>query len=577
VRKPGGQKGNDKSKAAPRYPDQPQLYVLPLEGGEAERITDLPLGVADPRWFPDGKRVAFLASVFSSAPTVEGTGELAKSKETELSKPFVTEDRVYRFWDRWLTDGKVHHIFAIELASRQTIDLTPQSARWLPLMEPADHYRIAPDGREIAFTACRSQPPHDPLLWGVFTAKVPDRFGPEAQSGDLALLTADHPAHAQRPVYSPDGRYIVYGIQREIDFYGDRVRLVAFDRQSGRHAVLTEAWDRSAVGWTFGEDPRILILGAEVEARTALLTLDLERALRDPEKNPPREIRRGGTFTDPQVAGGRIFSTLQSLREPPEVVTCALDGSDLRRLTDFTGPALAEIALGAVEEIVFTGAEGRPVQMFVVHPPGAASKSRSEEKRPLVHMIHGGPHAVSGDQWHWRWNVQLFASPGYAVALVNFHGSTGWGQEFAASILGRWGDQPYQDIMAATDVLIERGIADPKRLAATGGSYGGYLAAWIASQTDRFACIVNHAGVCDFQTQFASDVTQGRRRSMGGEPWENIEGMDRFNPLRHARGFKSPMLVIHGERDYRVPYDQGLEIYNVYKAMRLPACPEPKS
>jgi dipeptidyl aminopeptidase/acylaminoacyl peptidase len=178
---------------------------------------------------------------------------------------------------------------------------------------------------------------------------------------------------------------------------------------------------------------------------------------------------------------------------------------------------------------------------------------------------------VFGDFWHARWNAQAFAAPGYLVALVNFHGSTGWGQSFTASILGRWGDQPYRDIEAATDHLVQLGLADPDRMAVTGGSYGGYLVSWIASQTGRYRCAVNHAGVCDFQTQYATDITQGRRRSLGGEPWKNIEGLDRWNPFRHANGFSTPMLILHGESDYRVPHAQGLALYNVYQAMGLPS------
>jgi dipeptidyl aminopeptidase/acylaminoacyl peptidase len=227
-----------------------------------------------------------------------------------------------------------------------------------------------------------------------------------------------------------------------------------------------------------------------------------------------------------------------------------------------------------VQEIRFKGADDDPVQMFVLYPPGEkprGAKSKGGKPFPLVHMIHGGPHSTFGDVWHWRWCAQAFAAPGHAVACVNFHGSTSFGQEFAECIMGRWGDQPYQDIMKATDLLVERGIADEKRMAVTGGSYGGYLVSWIAGQTDRFACIVNHAGVSDFQTQYASDVVHHRARSMGGEPWDDVEGLDRYNPLRSAAGFKSPMLVLHGMKDYRVPYNQGLEIYNVYRAMGLPA------
>jgi len=574
VRKPGGAKADGTRKTGPVHVDQPQLYILPLDGGEPERLTDLPLGAADPRWFPDGKRIAFLTSVFADAPTLEQTAKRAKERQEDRVKVCVTEDRIYRYWDRWLTDGKFHHLFILDLETREMVDLIPGSRRWFDLDDPTGQYRIAPDGREIAFSACRTEPPYDPALWGVFTVEVPARIHADSKPGKLAALTDDYPADAIRPVYSPDGRWIVFGMQREYDFYADKVRLVAYERKTRKHSVLTEDWRLSAMNWTFGEDSRVIYFAAEVEGRIGLYTLDLHAAVESPRAAPPREIIRGGSFTAPQVAQGRIFATRSSLREPPEVVACDLGGKGLRAVTAFTRPLMKGILLSEVEEATFKGADDEPVQMFLLYPPGerVGDRARRTAKRwPLVHMMHGGPHATFPDDWHFRWNAQAHAAPGYLVALVNFHGSTGWGQEFTASILGRWGDQPYRDIMAATDYLIERGLVDPARMAATGGSYGGYLASWIASQTDRFACIINHAGVSDFQGQYASDVTQGRRRSLGGEPWENLAGMDRFNPMRYASGFRSPMLVIHGEKDYRVPAAQGIGIYNVYKAMRLPA------
>jgi dipeptidyl aminopeptidase/acylaminoacyl peptidase len=550
----------------------PQLYVMPLDGGEPERMTDLPLGVASPRWFPDGRTIAFVVPLYADAMTVAGTAELHQTREDDPVKAAVTENRVYRIWDTWITDDRVHHIFALNLESGEMMDLLPRWRRWMDPMELSGTFNIAPDGREIAFSACRSKPPYDPALWGAFTAPVPARIHAKAKAGRVTELRPGKIAHAEHPVYSPDGRTIIYGIQREFDFYADRVRLVAFNRRSGRHTVLTEDWDRSAAGWTFGDDPKKIIFAAETEARIAFFSLDLPRALRDPGATRPRELVRGGSFTAPRVAGKRIFTARSTLTTPPEVFSCKVSGGDARYVTAFTDPIMKTIQPGTVGEWIFDGADGDPVQMFILYPPGVKKTSGKPTKRlPLVHLIHGGPHGTFGDQWHWRWCALAFASRGYAVALVNFHGSTSWGQEFAACIHGRWGDQPYTDIMRATDELIDSGIADPKRIAATGGSYGGYLVSWIAAQTDRFACIVNHAGVCDLQTQYASDFTQGRQRSMGGEPWDRVEGMDRYSPMRHASGFKTPMLVVHGERDYRVPYAQGLQIYNVYKARKLPA------
>jgi dipeptidyl aminopeptidase/acylaminoacyl peptidase len=212
--------------------------------------------------------------------------------------------------------------------------------------------------------------------------------------------------------------------------------------------------------------------------------------------------------------------------------------------------------------MVVAGADGDPVQMYVVLPPGYEPSKRY----PLVHVIHGGPHGISADSFHFRWNLQCFAAPGYVVAAVNFHGSTSWGQAFAASILGEQGDRPLVDIERASDALIGAGLVDGARMATAGGSYGGYLVCWIASQTGRYRCAVNHAGVYDLLAEYASDVTQGRHVAYGGEPWDRIDRIDRNNPARFARGFTTPMLILHGERDYRVPHTQALAVYNVYKA-----------
>ena len=540
-----------------------QLYVMPLDGGEAERLTDLPLGVLDPRWFPDGKRLAFAAAVLAEAATPEGTRELLERREKDPVKARVTEDRVYRYWDRWLTGGEILHLFVLDLESHEIRDLMPDSRRWFDLMDPSGGYDISPDGAEIAFAANSSEPPFQTVNYDVYT--VP------AEGGPLKNLTADNPADDARPRYTPDGRFIIYGLQREVDYYADRVRLVRHDRRSGKNEVLTEAWDRSASDWAPSPDSRTVAFLAEDLGRVNLYVIDHEEAARAAAKGgavEPTLLLRGGSLCRPTWVGGeRLAFTVDTLSAPPEVWICAADGSELKKVTRVNDDRLAGLDLGEVRELHFAGAGGRQVQMFVLTPPGFDPT----RKWPLVQLIHGGPHGIFGDQFHFRWNAQLFASPGYVVAMVNFHGSTSFGQEFTSSILGSHGDQPYTDIMAATDHLLAEGYIDERRMAAAGGSYGGYLASWIAGHTDRFACLINHAGVYDTLAQYASDVTLGRARAYGGEPWSGLETIDRWNPSRFAAGFTSPMLVVHGENDYRVPATQALAVYGVLKAKNVPA------
>ncbi|HJW14629.1 MAG TPA: prolyl oligopeptidase family serine peptidase, partial [Thermoanaerobaculia bacterium] len=348
---------------------------------------------------------------------------------------------------------------------------------------------------------------------------------------------------------------IVYGIQRDPYFYADKIRLVRYDRASGTHTVLTESWDRSASAWEFAPDGTLLLEVEDVGAPRAFAYGKGDAA--------PRRIGGEGSIANLSAGkDGRLYFTHQCVSAPAEAASCKSDGSDFRYLTKFNEPLLREIAMGEVREIVYAGANGDPIQMYVALPPGHDPSKRY----PLVHVIHGGPHAASADGFHFRWNLQAFAAPGYVVAAVNFHGSTSWGQAFAASILGEQGDKPLLDIERASDHLIEAGLVDGARMAITGGSYGGYMVCWIASQTDRYRCAVNHAGVYDLLAEYASDVTQGRSKAYGGEPWDKIEAIDRNNPARFTKGFKTPMLIVHGERDYRVPHTQALAVYNVYKA-----------
>jgi dipeptidyl aminopeptidase/acylaminoacyl peptidase len=532
-------------------PPKPQLFVMPLEGGEPECLTSLPLGVFDPKWLPDGSGIVFGAKVLKGHLTPEATTTELERREKDPVKAHVTEDRFYRYWDQWLTTGEVPHLFVIDLATRVVRDVTPESTLWFEWMDMSGQYDIAPDGKEITFSALRYDEATREQRSAVYVVPM--------AGGAVICLTPDHPAGDFSPRYSPDGRWIVYGAQQDKYFYADRVRLMAYDRAAHTHTTWLVDWNLSPASWIFASDGT-LVLEAESEGRISLFT--------HRRGAPPVQIVRGGCVSGARpLKEGRIAFVLQTMVSPGEVHVCRMDGTGLERLTHFTDEATAKFGTGEVREIVFEGAAGEKVQMYVALPPDY----EPGRKYPLVHVIHGGPHGISADGFHWRWNANAFASPGYVAALVNFQGSTSWGNDFAQRIQGAWAERPFEDVMIATDLLIGMGLVDETRMAAAGGSYGGFMASWIEGHTDRFKCIVNHAGVYNTLSQYASDWTMGRHASFGGEPWNGLEAINGCNPAQFASGFNTPMLVIHGEKDYRVPVTQGLECYGVLKAKGVPA------
>ena len=528
-----------------------QAYLLPLAGGEAERLSELPLGVADLAWLPDGSGLVLAAQLIAGHLTPAATKTELERRAKDPVKAHVTEERFYRYWDTWLTTGEVMHLFHLDLATRALKDLTPDTRLWFDWMEPTGQFDVAPDGSEVVFDALWFDAPRGRVRSGVHLVAL--------TGGEVRCVTQEHPSGAGRPRYADGGRSIVYGMTHDPDFYADRQRLMRYVRASGAHEPILTDWDQSPVDWSVEADGSLLLL-AEHEARQA------HYRLRPGATTPAPLVTAGWVSGVRSLEGGALVFSHQTLTQPPELARCAATGGALERLTSFSKPALEGVALGEVREMRFTGSHAETVHMFVVLPPGPASG-----KRPLLQVVHGGPHGVSGDAFGFRWNAHLFAAPGYVTALVNFQGSTGWGQDFAQRIQGAWGERPLEDLLKGTDALIATGLVDESRMALAGGSYGGYMAAWVAAHSERFRCIINHAGVYDTLAHWSCDVTQGRHKAFGGQPWDGLEKIDRWNPARFTKGMTTPMLVIHGEKDYRVPETQGLACYNVLKAKGVPA------
>ncbi len=528
--------------------DDAQAHVLRLDGGEAQQVTDLPLGVKLAVWVPGRDSLIVVGPLLRGFPTVEET-------RTELDgrwdspRPVVTEDRAYRHWKRWLAGDKIDHLFRVDLDSGTVEHLTPGLDRLITLDEPSGSITVTPDGETVIFTLDAHPEPWDRIRFRLHAVST--------GGGEITRLPTGDAAQQIRPRVSPDGSTLLYGVQYEEDYYADLVRLVAHDLATGAERVLTADWDRSAAGWEFIGD-RDIVLHAEDEGHVRLYTM----AIDDPVPVP--QTSTGSNH------GGRpgidcIWHRTESMHMPPEVaVTC---GGHTRVVSSFNAEHLRELDLRPATEIRFTGAQDDQIQAFVVEPPGFDRTAPA----PLLHNVHGGPHNGVMDAWHWRWNTQVMAAAGYLVASVNFHGSSSFGDEFTRSIRGAWGDMPSRDIDAATDHLVELGWVDPERMAVAGGSYGGYLVSWITTRTGRYAASICHAGVTDLLGQWASDHTAGRERAVGGVPWEDMEAVQRWSPMANTHDMTTPTLVVHGERDYRVVVTQGLVLYGVLKAKGVPA------
>ena len=536
-----------------------QLHLMPLLGGEGKRVTDMPLSVFDPTWLPDGSGIVFGAWLYAEHPDVEATRTEAARRKDEPYTVYATEDRFYRYWDQWVAGGTIARLFLYDVGSDTVRDLMPKSTLWFDWVDPSGTYDINRQGTEIAFDAHRVGGPDNRFRTDLYRLPI------TAQGAEPECLTAAHPASSFRPRYTPCGKALLYGRTEDPDFYADRPRIMRLLLETGASTPFLEDWDRAPAAWTFGAG-HDLWFHAEDDGACPVWHLD-PKAARTSGAHPSVRFR-GGTCSSPRYAAdGYVYFSRHAASEPSEVWRVQASGGAGERVTTFTEEALRDVALGEVRDYRFEGAEGETVQAVVILPPGHHEGTRL----PLVHMIHGGPHGTFGDLWHYRWNCHAFAQPGYVVACVNFQGSTSWGNDFAQRIQGAWGERPHGDVMAGTDHLIAQGLVDETRMAISGGSYGGYLTAWIATQTARFACAVNHAGVFDLPLQYASDFTWGRPRNMGGEIWDAPEAVDRYNPARHAAGMTTPMLVIHGEKDYRVPINHALECYGILKAKGVEA------
>jgi dipeptidyl aminopeptidase/acylaminoacyl peptidase len=534
---------------------EPQIYTIAPDGGEATRLTKIATGAAAIKWFPDGKRIAFVSRVWPDLATDAAQSKRLKERKEGKVKAHVTENAEFRFWDRWLTDGRVPRVFVCDVATGATRDALARAKVALQPWEPSpDHYDISPDGREIAITL-------DPAAEQGMMNRC-DIAVVSLATGRLTNLTSGSGLSDEHPRYSPDGRYIAYHAYDTARAFNDQGHLRVIERHTRKVARLAPKLDRATSHHQWMPDSRALLTLFEDRGRIGLWRIPLGDAM-------PAQLVPGGTIAGfaRSADGGVLAYTRASAMHPGAVFASRGDGSAERAIESLNRRLLARHAFGEVREFTVKGWNGEPVQMFVTYPP----RFDPAKKWPLLHSIHGGPHAAHLDGWHFRWNAHVFAGEGYVVPAVNYHGSSGFGQKFIESIVGRYGVKELADVEAGTTHLLRQGYIDRDRLLASGGSYGGFMVAYMNGNTQRYRAYICHAGCYDWVSMMASDGYKFTEKEFGAFHWNDEPRVMRQSPHHYVKNARTPTLVIHGELDYRVPATQALQYYDTLKAKGVPA------
>jgi dipeptidyl aminopeptidase/acylaminoacyl peptidase len=540
---------------------QQQVYTIWLEGGEASPLTSLSTGADNELWSPDGKWIAFVSSVYPDCKDDACNSNRDADQEKSKVKARIFEKLLYRHWTEWW-DGKRSHLFVVPAEGGTARDLTPEANYDVPpfnLGEP-EAIAFAPDSSEICFVANTDKDEALSTNGDLFTVPVTGSAQPER--------ITTNPANDWAPVYSPDAKWIAYRAQKQPGYESDRWRLMLYDRKDKRHINLTEDFDQSVDALAWSADSQTLYFQSEEKAEMPIYAIAASEG-----KKPTPVIANG--FNDEFAVsrdGNLIAFSRSSLTVPADIFVANSDGTNLRQLTHQNGALLSQLELPAAEPFWFAGADNTQVEGLLLRPP----QFDPAKKYPMLLLIHGGPQGAWDDNWGYRWNPEVMAAPGYVVLMINPRGSTGYGQAFTAQISKDWGGKVYEDLMKGTDAAIAKyPFIDSTRLAAAGGSYGGYMVDWIATHTDRFKCLISHAGPYDeFGMYGATEELWFMDWEFGGPPWTNPELYQKWSPSEFASAlgkFKTPTLVIGGELDFRVPYTQDLEFFTALQRQGVPS------
>jgi dipeptidyl aminopeptidase/acylaminoacyl peptidase len=536
-----------------------QVWRISPAGGEAEQVTKLDTDLNGYRLFPDGKRLLLAIDVWPTAKSIAESIKKDEAKAKSKVKARVYDQLLFRHWDQW-EDGKYSHLFVWtppELGGKadDAKDLTPGQTTDSPThpFGGMEEIAIAPDGKTVAFVARTGG---REMAWRTNTEVFLVGVG-----GGKPVVLTKNPGYDFSPTYSPDGKSIAVLMMVRAGFEADRQRIGLYDVATRKLRVVTEAWDRSASSITWSGDGRTIFTSADNVGNHSLFAVDVA-------SGTAKVIVDKGNNASPKLLGDRLVFLRDTLKHPAELYTVKPDGGEMRALTKFNDAAVKKIEWGDYEQFSFKGAKGDTVYGYMIKPAGFRGG-----KAPLAFLIHGGPQGTFGDHFHYRWNPQTYAGRGYAVVMIDFHGSTGYGQAFTDAIAGDWGGAPYEDLMMGLDhALGKYAFIDKTKMAALGASYGGYMINWIHGHTDRFKALVCHDGNLDERlAYYDTEELWFPEWEHKGPPWLRNESYTKHNPIDHIKNWKTPTLVIHGGLDYRVVDTQGMSTFTALQRKGVPS------
>lgn len=538
-----------------------QVWRVPADGAAAQQMTDLPLDVALYRIVPDGRTLVAAIVVHPDCDTLACSKAKDDAKAKIKATGTVYDSATPRFWDSYL-DGRYINLFAVPLNANapatEAKALTRNYQADIVARPDGDDsdFVITPDSASVIFSARPSgsaQGLGDPTSLYVVAmdaSAAPRRLDPKAATSD------------SNPAVSPDGAQLAYLAQTGSVFTAPRARVMIRDMKSGKSRELAPGFDRSPTALAWSADGTALYAIAEDVGQVRIFAVNSASGATNP-------LTGDGHVGSLDVAGNMVIFSRDSLSAPAQVYELGNSGA-ARQLTHVGEDSLAQISFSDFEQFSFAGWNGETVQGYVVKP----ADFKSGHKYPVAFLIHGGPHGSFGNAWSYRWNPQVWAGMGYAAVMIDFHGSSGYGEAFAKSIVAHWGDRPLEDLQKGwANALARYPYLDGERACALGGSYGGYMVAWIAGNWAKpWKCLVDHDGVFDIRLMSYSTDIPGFQQAQNDAPtWQRPDAVEQFNPIDHVADWTAPILVVHSGTDDRVPLDQGMGAYGAAQLRHVPS------